>query len=52
MESSVHLTFQQCLAFHTEDDTESQRDRFQQVVDEILKGKYFLKVVCCLLSEP
>ena len=45
MDSPVHLTFQQCLAFHTEDDTESQKDRFQQVVDEILKGKHFLKVV-------
>lgn len=51
MDSPVHLTFQKCLAFHTEDDTESQKIRFQQVVEEILKGKHFLKVLRIAFME-
>ena len=51
MDSPVHLTFQKCLAFHTEDDTESQKNRFQQVVEEILKGKHFLKVLRIAFME-
>ena len=44
MPSGNGYTVQNCLEFHTDEDAESQKDRFSSIVDVILDDPNFARV--------